>query len=35
VADGGANHDVYRWGTAVETYRPRRPEVVLVYKRDR
>lgn len=35
VADGGGNHDVYRWGTEVQSYRPRRPEVVLVYKRDR
>jgi len=35
VADGGGNHDVYRWEAEVQTYRPRRPEVVLVYKRDR
>jgi hypothetical protein len=35
VADGGGNHDVFRWGNEVETYRPRRPDVVLVYRRNR
>jgi hypothetical protein len=35
VADGGGNHDVYRWGQEALTYRPRRPEVLLVYRRDR
>ena len=35
VADGGGNHDVYRWGMEVPAYRPRRSEIVLVYKRDR
>jgi 4-amino-4-deoxy-L-arabinose transferase-like glycosyltransferase len=35
VADGGGDHDVYRWGADAQTYRPRRPEVVLVYKRNR
>jgi hypothetical protein len=35
VADGGANHDIYRWGADARSYRPRRPEVVLVYRRDR
>ena len=34
VADGGGNHDVYRWGTAALSYRPRRPEVMLLYKRN-
>lgn len=33
IADGGANHDVYRWGEDAWRYRPRRPDVVLVYKR--
>ena len=33
IADGGVNHDVYRWGTDARSYRPRRPDVVLVYKR--
>jgi 4-amino-4-deoxy-L-arabinose transferase-like glycosyltransferase len=32
VADGG-NHDIFRWGDDAATYRPRRPEVVLIYKR--
>jgi 4-amino-4-deoxy-L-arabinose transferase-like glycosyltransferase len=35
VADGGANHDIYRWGADARSYRPRRPEVVLVYRRGR
>jgi hypothetical protein len=35
IADGGGNHDAYRWGADVQTYRPRRPEIVLVYRRDR
>lgn len=35
VADGGGNQDVYRWGAEVQTYRPRRPDVVLIYRRDR
>jgi len=35
VADGGGNHDVYRWGAEVQAYRPRRPEVVLIYERNR
>ena len=34
IADGG-NHDVYRWGAEVVTYRPRRPEYILVYRRFR
>ena len=34
VADGGGNRDVFRWGAEARTYRPRRPEVVLVYRRD-
>ena len=34
VADGGGNHDIYRWGADAQNYRPRRPEVVLVYKRN-
>ena len=33
IADGG-NHDVYVWGPEAQAYRPRRPEVVLVYKRE-
>ena len=32
IADGG-NHDVYRWGPGAADYRPRRPEVILVYRR--
>jgi len=32
IADGG-NHDVYRWETQVATYRPRKPEFVLVFRR--
>jgi 4-amino-4-deoxy-L-arabinose transferase-like glycosyltransferase len=32
VADGG-NHDVYRWGEDAATYRSRRPERVLVFRR--
>jgi len=32
IADGG-NHDIYRWGPEAATYRPRRPAVVLVYRR--
>jgi len=34
VADGGGNHEIYRWGAAAQDYRPRRPEVVLIYKRN-
>ena len=34
IADGGGNHETYRWGADALSYRPRRPEVVLVYKRD-
>ena len=34
VADGG-NHDVYVWGSQAQTYRSRRPEVVLLYQRSR
>jgi 4-amino-4-deoxy-L-arabinose transferase-like glycosyltransferase len=33
IADGGRNHDIYRWGTDTLTYRPRRPEVVVIYRR--
>jgi len=33
VADGGGNHEIYRWGADAQDYRPRRPEVVLIYKR--
>jgi len=33
IADGGANHDVFRWGRDAWAYRPRRPDVVLVYRR--
>lgn len=33
IADGGGNHEIYRWGNQALTYRPRRPEVLLVYKR--
>jgi 4-amino-4-deoxy-L-arabinose transferase and related glycosyltransferases of PMT family len=33
IADGGRNHDIYRWGTDTLTYRPRRPEVLVVYRR--
>jgi len=32
IADGG-NQDVYRWGADASKYRPRRPEVILVYRR--
>jgi hypothetical protein len=32
IADGG-NHEVYRWGPGAVDYRPRRPEVILVYRR--
>jgi hypothetical protein len=32
IADGG-NHDVYHWGPDAGEYRPRRPEVILVYRR--
>jgi 4-amino-4-deoxy-L-arabinose transferase-like glycosyltransferase len=32
IADGG-NRDVYRWGVDAATYRPRRPEFILVYRR--
>jgi hypothetical protein len=32
IADGG-NHDVYRWGPDAGEYRPRRPEVILLYRR--
>ena len=32
IADGG-NHDVYRWGPDAIYYRPRKPEVILVYRR--
>ena len=35
IADGGGNHDVYRWGPDALAYRPRRPEVLLVYRRNR
>ena len=35
VADGGGNHLIYRWGREALTYRPRRPEVLLVYRRNR
>ena len=34
IADGG-NHDVYAWEHEAKTYRPRRPEVVLLYQRTR
>ena len=34
IADGG-NHDVYVWKPDAQTYRPRRPEVVLLYQRAR
>jgi hypothetical protein len=32
IADGG-NHDVYRWGPDALTYRPRKPESVLIFQR--
>ena len=32
IADGG-NHDIYRWGEDTKGYRPRRPEVTVVYRR--
>jgi hypothetical protein len=32
IADGG-NHNVYRWGQDAGQYRPRKPEVILVYRR--
>lgn len=32
IADGG-NRDVYAWGPAAATYRPRRPEVIYVFRR--
>ena len=32
IADGG-NQDVYRWGQDAAEYRPRRPEVILLYRR--
>ena len=35
VADGGGNQDIYRWGQDALTYRPRRPEVLLLYRRNR
>ena len=35
IADGGGNHDIYRWGPDALAYRPRRPEVLLVYRRNR
>jgi hypothetical protein len=34
IAEGG-NHEIYRWGAEAATYRPRRPEVVLVFRRNR
>jgi len=34
IADGG-NHDIYAWGQEAKEYRPRRPEVVLLYQRNR
>jgi hypothetical protein len=33
IADGG-NQDVYRWGSDAAEYRPRRPEVILLYRRN-
>jgi 4-amino-4-deoxy-L-arabinose transferase-like glycosyltransferase len=33
IADGG-NHDVYVWGPEAQAYRPRRPEVLRLYKRN-
>jgi 4-amino-4-deoxy-L-arabinose transferase-like glycosyltransferase len=35
VADGGGNHDRYYWGDDALSHRPRRPEVILVYRRNR
>jgi Dolichyl-phosphate-mannose-protein mannosyltransferase len=35
VADGGGNREVYRWGSESADYRPRRPDVVLVFRRNR
>lgn len=35
IADAGGNREVYRWGADAAGYRPRRPEVVLVFRRDR
>jgi hypothetical protein len=35
VADGGGNHEVYKWGREARDYRPRRPDVVLVFRRTR
>jgi hypothetical protein len=32
IADGG-NQDVYRWGPDAGEYQPRRPEVILLYRR--
>jgi len=32
IADGG-NHDVLRWGVDAASYRPRQPEVMVVYRR--
>ena len=33
IADGG-NHDIYRWGPAAASYRPRRAAVLLVFRRN-
>ena len=32
IADGG-NRDVFRWGAEAASYRPRRPSVILIYRR--
>jgi hypothetical protein len=32
LADGG-NHDIYRWGPDSWNYRPRKPEVTVIYRR--
>ena len=34
VADGG-NHDVYRWGSQAESYRPRKHEYIVIFQRRR